>query len=435
MKPTSPTKEIKLNYEPLAAQALFHAAPHKFKLYGGAMAGGKSYAICAEAIQLGLDFPGNCILLGRKTMKDFKKTTMVTFFDILNPELIKYRNKTDGIVELINGTEFIFSDFETTDKLKSLNLGAFAIDEATEVTEEVFLMLMSRLRRNVPGIRYHGLLATNPEPGWVKDRFISQQVPDHIYIPAKPRDNFHLPKGYLEDLVRDFSAVWTSKYIEGSWEDFGNQVFNAKHIIPTDGELPEMGFKVMTVDPAISEKQEADETAISCGGVGFDNLIHEIETIHGHWSFNEQVEQIKSMFKRHKPDLIGIEIVAYQQALYQVLRDEGYPVIPMRADKDKIRRAISVSHLFERGLVRINHAASRKQLIEFPKGTRDDLVDAIVYWLKMLKEYAAERYEKKDDPLKGLDARSQQFWRDHQQEKKSLNGQGGSMSDFYKTIL
>ena len=62
-------------------------------------------------------------------------------------------------------------------------------------------------------------------------------------------------------------------------------------------------------------------------------------------------------------------------------------VIGLKPDKDKVRRLLAVSRFFEAGKVFLvkdiqNGQALREQLIEFPKGTHDDMVDAIVYAIR-----------------------------------------------------
>ena len=49
-----------------------------YKLYGGAMGGGKSYALCAEGIALSYDYPANRGYLCRHELVSFKKTTLLT---------------------------------------------------------------------------------------------------------------------------------------------------------------------------------------------------------------------------------------------------------------------------------------------------------------------------------------------------------------------
>lgn len=389
-------------YVPMPSQLKFHMSPKKYKLYGGAMAGGKSVALCAEVVRLCLLYPGNSVLLARKTLKDLKKTTLRILLELLPESLVASYNKTDGLFVLKNGSEILCSDLEHIHKLKSLNLGAWAIDEASEADEETFLMLSSRLRKNVKDIRYFGLMASNPEPGWLKDRFISKQLNDHIYIPALPKDNSHLPQGYLSDMEATLPQVWRTKYLEGSWDDFGGAVFPPHMIRPSTRPLPEMAIHFTAIDPAISEDDEADETAICTFGIDYDGSLHEVETLSGRWSFLEQVKQLKAVNERYQPRFIGVEAVAYQAALHQVCTREGLPAVELKVHKDKVMRAMGVSRWFEDGRVKINTPALSRQLIEFPKGTHDDLVDACVHCLNLIQNTWSEKQEKHLDKYSGL---------------------------------
>jgi hypothetical protein len=110
--------------------------------------------------------------------------------------------------------------------------------------------------------------------------------------------------------------------------------------------------------------------------------------------------------------MFGVEYVAFQKALGDMLISKGVSVTPLRADTDKVRRAIAITDLFEKDRVRINARESQKQLIEFPAGNYDDRVDSIVYCLKLIKQYSQEKYVKKDDKYKHLDYNSKKFWKD-----------------------
>jgi len=91
-------------YIPFSKQVEFHNALEKFKLYGGAMGGGKSYTLVAEAIRLSLTYPGNRGYLCRKTYKDFKRTTLPILNEMLPTRVIESYNKVDGEIYLINGS-------------------------------------------------------------------------------------------------------------------------------------------------------------------------------------------------------------------------------------------------------------------------------------------------------------------------------------------
>lgn len=206
-------------------QALFHAASETYKLFGGAMGGGKSVALCAEAIALSCDYPGNRGYLCRHELTSFKRTTQITLDEMLEKTgLVETHHQTDHYYRLTNGSTIYYGglgdDVNAIEKLKSMELGWFAIDEASETTETFFLMLASRLRLKLPDIRYFGLLATNPDPGWIKHRFIDQKLEDHIFVPALPRDNPHLAADYVERLKTIFPDEWQKRFLEGDWTAF-----------------------------------------------------------------------------------------------------------------------------------------------------------------------------------------------------------------------
>ena len=219
-------------YEATERQAAFHIAPEMFKLYGGAMGGGKTFALCAEGIALSCDYPGNRGYICRHELKSFKRTTLLVLNDMLERSgLIANHHQTDNYFLLKNGSTIYYGglgdDISAIEKLKSMELGWFAVDEASETSEKFFLMLASRLRLRLPGIHYYGLLASNPDPGWLKYRFIDKKQDDHIFVPALPRDNPHLPPDYVGRLQSIFPDEWQKRFIEGDWGAFEgtNNVF------------------------------------------------------------------------------------------------------------------------------------------------------------------------------------------------------------------
>ena len=169
-----------LVYEATVRQSRFHSSPAIYKLYGGAMGGGKTWALCAEAIALSCDYPGNRGYICRHTNKDFMRTTYLVLDEMLKKTGFAARHyKTQpAYYELKNGSRIYYGglgdDVRAIEGLKSMEIGWFAIDEASETTESFFLMLSSRLRSQIPGIKYFGIMGSNPDPGWQNRRFIAQ---------------------------------------------------------------------------------------------------------------------------------------------------------------------------------------------------------------------------------------------------------------------
>jgi len=113
-----------------------------------------------------------------------------------------------------------------------MSLGFWAVDQAEETTETHFNMLAGRLRLILPKIRYKGLLTCNPDPGWVKQKFVEQKLDDHIFIQSLPKDNPHLPSDYESGLRKIYPSEWVAAMLEGDWSalEGGNFLFPYKYL-------------------------------------------------------------------------------------------------------------------------------------------------------------------------------------------------------------
>lgn len=240
---------------PTARQMLFRDDPSRYKLYGGAVGGGKTWTLCAEGVRLSLAYPGNRGFMCRHESTAFKNTTLATLLKLIdeierltNSKIISNHHRTDRIIYFINGSTIMYgslgdaSDFE---RIKSLEIGWFAIDESSETPFPNYQMLKSRLRWKLPDGShppFFGLLASNPEAGWVKDTFVTpsargEVVHNHAFVPALPSDNPFLPDGYVEDLRSTNPESWVTRYLDGSWDALEGQIW------------PEFHYKTHVIEP------------------------------------------------------------------------------------------------------------------------------------------------------------------------------------------
>lgn len=171
--------------------------------------------------------------------------------------------------------------------------------------------------------------------------------------------------------------------------------------------LPEIKDMYTGIDPATSTKESADYTGLVCWGIGTDNRIYEIESVKGRWGTWDFIEQILNHFIKYKSKLrkIGTEKEKIEQVIKPVLLVEArkrglYPPLQSiefgsyregekRASRDKFSRAMTVIHLFEQDIVRLKpKSILKEQLLTFPTGSEDDLVDAAVHGLHLIIRYS-----------------------------------------------
>jgi len=98
--------------------------------------------------------------------------------------------------------------------------------------------------------------------------------------------------------------------------------------------------------------------------------------------FHDVVNFITAMAARHNPSIIAIEQVQYQAAVVQeLLRKTTLPVTGVRPDKDKLARFLPLEARYEQGLIwhAPNLTTYEDELLSFPEGAHDDLVDASAY--------------------------------------------------------
>jgi len=240
-------------YIPTERQIEAHVAKERFLGFGGAMGGGKSRFLCEAALQFCIKFPNNFGLIARQSGPALRLSTMEVFFtEVLIPGSEEWKelgckfNKAEGVLEFLalsppSKIWFTGLDHDNLERIKSLNLGFFCIDEATEVAESIFMMLATRLRRaGIPKIYRKAMISANPEAGWVKRRFVDQNLKDHRFVQANYNDNPYLPEDYHE-LFDTMPLTWRQKYLDGNWGAVSGLIWKEflddRHVVPW-GELP-----------------------------------------------------------------------------------------------------------------------------------------------------------------------------------------------------
>uniref|UniRef100_A0A6M3XTH0 Putative terminase n=1 Tax=viral metagenome TaxID=1070528 RepID=A0A6M3XTH0_9ZZZZ len=185
------------------------------------MGSGKTRAGAQEVILILLENPGILFLVARQTYPELRDTTARTFFDCLPHELIKSYSKSENHLVLKNNSEVLFRSLDDPMKLKSLELGGFWIDEASETDEDIFLTLQGRLRQKLSGVnKLCGVLTTNPPNSghWIEKYFVHVGPPMYELFKMTTYENqANLPEGYISDLEKNYPPQWIKKYLLGEF--------------------------------------------------------------------------------------------------------------------------------------------------------------------------------------------------------------------------
>lgn len=378
-------------------------------LFGG-IGNGKTFVACLKVLELLTKYPKNLGLIGRLTFPELRDSTKEVFMTVLTklyPPKAYTENKAEMSITLWNGSTCLFRHLDNQASLLGPNLGVFYIDQAEEVDQESFDTLQGRLRRE--GIKeLKGYVTGNPRGhDWVYEKFGMQygwndlqhstdwrHGQNYRMITAPTSANAkHLPDNYIPQLRESYSNDWFNRYVLGSWDGFADQIFDINKIKGFE-KLPPIIMTLTACDPAISKDKDACNTCFCTLGVGDDGYIYDLETIADHWDFMEQLEVGGKIVKKHRVNHFGVEDVAYQRALAEALRhiNPDLNVVDLKADRDKIRRAKSVSHIIKQGKFRTNNRDLLEEMIAFEpdaKGkARKDRVDALVHCLHMVQMYA-----------------------------------------------
>lgn len=220
--------EIKLQFEPVnEAQKGFLESTAPRILFSGAFGAGKSIALCAKALKLSLDYPNNFGYICRKVRATIGLSTLKTFLDLVCPqELIASYNKSEGLIQLYNGSQLLFGGLDDYLKLGSLGAGGIGfvgIDEAIETIEDDWRMLEGRLR--LPNVPHQIFAATNPGPQshYLYQMFFRDKKGEVYH--AGTLDNTVLPADYLAR-VKEYEGTYYQRYVLGRWVGLEGLVYN-----------------------------------------------------------------------------------------------------------------------------------------------------------------------------------------------------------------
>lgn len=249
-------------YQLLPSQYKFLAAKEELVAYVGGYGSAKTMAGILKVSHLAM-FPNNRVIVGRLAATDLEETTQRDLVDFLHEaELLKAapNQKTKkAIVYCIDPktqqnlgytSEISFQHMDDPKHLRGRHIGAFWIDEASEVHKDAGKNLMGRLRWKEFAGRYQALYTGNPEGhNYLYDQFFNEEAISKLVcghpqcklapedcnrmlrrkrrgIHAKTYENYFLPPDYIANMLASYSPTERQRYLDGSFDIFEGAVFS-----------------------------------------------------------------------------------------------------------------------------------------------------------------------------------------------------------------
>ena len=211
---------------------------HDHCLNNGGFGSGKTLALNIKLYLFIKCFPGNRILVGRKTLADIERAWLPDFLELVPTGEYEHRVK-DAVLNFNNGSQIILFGLDALQagdlgdikkaqqKIKSLNLGAYFIDQLEEIEYDVFDALNSRLRLAKVPVR-QGNATCNPANFWAYHWFVRKCVRlgdtwvekdnNSVLFTSSMLDNqANLPEDYIRKQLEGHDQKWIDRYVYGKW--------------------------------------------------------------------------------------------------------------------------------------------------------------------------------------------------------------------------
>ncbi|MPM76478.1 hypothetical protein SDC9_123476 [bioreactor metagenome] len=152
----------------------------------------------------------------------------------------------------------------------------------------------------------------------------------------------------------------------------------------------------ITADLAVSQEQRADFSVFVIAGVDEDRVIHVKNVIRDRLDGREIVDTLLTLQRLYEPEAIGIEKMLVSQTIGPFLREEMIKrntfinVVQLsHSGKDKVQRARNIQARLRAKTVKFDkqedwYPVLEDELLKFPRGAKDDQVDALAYMGLML---------------------------------------------------
>ena len=375
-------------------------------LFGGAAGGGKSSALLMSALQY-VDIPGYSAILFRKTYADLALpgALMDRFRSwISNYDEVHWNNNT-YIATFPSGARIAFGYLNNTNdylRYKGSEFQFIGMDEVTEIRENDYRYLFSRLRRPASGelskVPLRMRAASNPAPNWVRQRFIVEGTDTgRIFVPSKLTDNPGIDADSYRQALSALDPIERRRLEMGDWwaTTLGTIFDRTNFVIIDPSEVPQVLSSARAIrfwDLAASEPTPSNPDPDWTVGtlMLFDQGIAYVLDVRRQRVKNEKVEQLIAQTAHEDGHSVSIRIEQEPGSSGKALIDQyaryvlpGFDFAGIRSTGDKLTRARPFGAAVANGNVRVVRGPWLTEWLDefssFPEACdHDDQVDSAV---------------------------------------------------------
>jgi predicted phage terminase large subunit-like protein len=392
--------------EPSLTQRVFLRTNALEALFGGAAGGGKSSALLMSAMQY-VDVPNYSAILFRRTYADLSLpgALMDRFKDWIAGQEDIHWNANSYVATFPSGARISFGYLNNTNdylRYKGSEFQFIGMDEVTEIRENDYRYLFSRLRRPAGGplaqVPLRMRAASNPAPNWVRQRFIVEgKETGRIFVPSLLQDNPGIDADSYRMALQALDPVERNRLEKGDWwsTSLGTLFDRNDFVIIDPHEVPIVTSAARAVrfwDLAATEPHSGNLDPDWTVGtlVLFDQGIAYVMDVRKIRAKGDKVEQLIAQTAAEDGKTVSIRIEQEPGSSGKALIDQyaryvvpGYDLVGLRASGDKVTRARPFAAAVANGNVRLIRGAwitdFLDEMASFPEAcSHDDQVDSVV---------------------------------------------------------
>ncbi|MBM4224072.1 MAG: hypothetical protein FJ167_04610 [Gammaproteobacteria bacterium] len=401
-----PIKPMFCPEEPSLTQKVFLRTNCLEGLFGGAAGGGKSSALLMSAMQY-LDVPGYSAILFRRTFADLSLpgALMDRFRGwIAMHENVHWNNNT-YVATFPSGARISFGYLNNQNdylRYKGSEFQFIGMDEVTEIRENDYRYLFSRLRRPSTGplslVPLRMRAASNPAPNWVRQRFIVEGTDSgRVFVPSKLTDNPGIDADSYRIALASLDPLERRRLEEGDWwaTTLGTMFDRTSFVVIDSSEVPKMGPTARAVrfwDLAATEPSGSNPDPDWTVGtlMLFEDGVAYVLDVKRARVKGDKVEQLVAQTAAEDGPAVSVRMEQEPGSSGKALVDQysryvvpGYDFMGIRSTGDKVTRARPFSAAAANGNVRVIRAPWMTDWLDefssFPEAkVHDDQVDSAV---------------------------------------------------------